>query len=1268
VKRRFVLSALALAAVAIPIAAQTTSSITGLIRDQSQAQIPGAQVVVKAVETGVQYRTQANSDGYYTVPSLPALTYTVSAEWPGFKTATSAPFKLDTATTARIDLTLLPADSKQVVEVTAAAPAINTESGVLATTVSSHEISSIPVQGRNALELVATVAGVGGEMTRDEMVKSLKPMSPGSGVSIGGGRLSTTSYLTDGTSTTGLAYGRATITLSTDTVQELKIITNNYSAQYGSVGSGVVSMVSKSGTDQLHGSAFWSQRNPALGARPMNGILPPSSRRNEFGVVLGGPVYLPKLYDGRHRTFFFVSVEPKRYSNVADFTQWVPTAAERQGDLRDVRDQLRAAGVAPQLIYQQVQCSPSDANCQQLVPINRATTASLYPLMCANCPPDQVGHVIPKQYLDPTAQKILSYVPLPNMPYDSSGRNFFGIQGSDGKDNRRNFKVDEIISSKHRLSGRYTDIPISSTNFNFFRAAMPQAFTSHLSKSKQPYLSDTYTISPRMVNELRLSYVYGNYNDVEPYDLSTKNYTTDVFGLPNAANWGVPSFNISASQGTTWGMNSLSGLGFNHEHQYQFADDLTMVFGKHTMITGVDLRHQQMNIIGGDSGLLSGSYTFSSTPTQSGNSNAPGGLGGDAFAAFLLGIPNQMQIRSNTVPYYYRWKVYAGYFQDDYKVQRNLTLNLGLRYEYNSPRAEKYNRQASIDLANPVALTNAQGQVTSYTLNYLYSGFGRSDYLEPVHKNGWEPRFGFAWTPGFLNQARKLVIRGGYGLSHMPETGRSRFASPNFGATTNDHNYVQWTGSGAYPASQAVNPGLPVRLSSNLPTVASNDILVQIPANGILCAGCTPVDSRVPGGALIAFAKSNQLPYLQSWNLTIQKELVAQLVVSLSYAGSKGTHLYSPALNVNSPDVAKIGVYLDQGLDPSSTVADPFGRVNANGTPLLVKLQDLARPYPTVGDVIVEGITTSNSIYHAGTAEIERRFAGALGFRVNYTWSKTIDNVSDSSLDGSNTPNFGSYGSTYMQNPLNLKAERSVSIYDARHRLNYIVSAELPFGKGKPLLGKTGRLLNTVVGGWQMNVIGTLRSGYPLSVALGDTNGFPSVVSGVLGVIRPDAIPGVPVINPLWNKSVANSVPYVNPAAFSRPAYARMGDAARTFDYARGPWAQTLDGSLMKSFYPFERRSCSIRLSGEFYNLLNHAVFTMPTPSLNKLFSGTPPVSSQGLSLAGPIPYYPGTAAGYPAGSREAVLASYYNSSFGVIPKENNGSGRTIQFVVRLSW
>jgi hypothetical protein len=326
--------------------------------------------------------------------------------------------------------------------------------------------------------------------------------------------------------------------------------------------------------------------------------------------------------------------------------------------------------------------------------------------------------------------------------------------------------------------------------------------------------------------------------------------------------------------------------------------------------------------------------------------------------------------------------------------------------------------------------------------------------------------------------------------------------------------------------------------------------------------------------------------------------------------------------------------------------------------------RDLSRPYPTIGDIIVTGITTSNSIYHAGSFELDRRFARGLGMRFNYVWSKSIDNSSDSSGDGTSV---GSFGATQWQNALDLRSERSVSMYDVRHRFNFMTNYELPVGKGKALLGNSGRLLNMLVGGWQINAIGTITGGYPLEIGLGDANAISGRVAnvGMIQAIRPDIIPGVPVINPLWNRNTANTVPYWNPAAFSRPIYDKMGNAARTLDYARGPFRPNLDASLMKNIYPFENHRRFLQLRGEFYNILNHATFRPPNAAT--LFTGTPPVSLNGLSLAGPIPYYPGVQAGqYAASSREGTLGRYYNSAFGIISP--GGSGRTIQFMIRLTW
>ena len=828
---------------------QNTSTVTGMVTDQSGAVVPNAKVMVTALATASEHITRSNSEGYYTVPALPAAEYKVTADAAGFKSASSRAFTLDASSSARIDLVLLPADSKQTVEVTAAPPAIESEQAMVSTTISQREMDYLPLAGRESLQTLMTLPGItttteGTGMSDETPIAPVTP-SPGVGVSIGGGRFGSNSFLADGASNTSAGLGRAMVTFSSDIVQEIKVIESTYSAQYGSTGGGVVSVVTKSGTNELHGTGVWSNRNPAFAARTFGQSVPPGTRRNEFALILNGPVVLPKIYNGRNRTFFSMSVEPKRFTNTNETRIRVATAEERQGDFRNMW--VAPSSVAP-LLYQHQNCVTNDAQCTQLVAINRATNTTLYPLMCAGCPPDQVGHVIPKQFLSPMSQRIYSTVPLPNMPYDSSGNNLVGPNGNYGSDNRWNAKIDRQLSTANRLTGRYSNIPIAGKAFSITRDAEPFGSLVNGAKSRQLFLADTATLSPRIVNEARAAYTYGDYSFLPPDEMATKNYTGDVFGLPNATGWGYPNFNTGFG---AVGVSNLTKVGTYRENQYQFSDDLTMTLGKHTITVGTDLRQQQMSALGQGAGdACCGQYAFAAALTNSGNANIPTGAGGLPFASFLIGVPNTITLRSAIIPYYYRWKVYAGYLQDNYKVRSNLTLNLGVRYQYNSPRAEKYNRQANIDLQNPVPLKNAAGATTGYTLNYIYSGTnGTSRYLMPPHQKDFEPRIGFAWTPGgSWNSQRRFVVRGGYGISHLPQTGSTRAPIPDFGGSQSQWTYAQWTGTVPVPQTQSANPGYLIRLGSNPPKTIFDPTLLEIPASGKLCAGVCGAQCEHSGG------------------------------------------------------------------------------------------------------------------------------------------------------------------------------------------------------------------------------------------------------------------------------------------------------------------------------------------------------------------------------------------------------------------------------------
>jgi hypothetical protein len=1255
-----------LGAIGLPYAiAQSTGSIVGQVTDLSGAAVPGAKVVVTSVETGLQRPTTTTSEGFYSVPALAAANYTVTAEMAGFKNSVSPAAKVDTTVTVRVDLVLVPQDSKTTIDVSARAPALQTETSMTGDTVTDKELTDLPLNGRNTLELAMTVAGVQGEMGSDEAGIGYNVPSPGSGLSVNGGRPGMLGIMSDGMNATSIAYSRATVTFSPDNIEEFRVITSSFSAKYGVTGGGIISSVSKSGGQEYHGSAFWFTRNPALTARTFYQPTASGMRRNEFGATFGGPVRIPKVYNGKGKTFFFVSYEPKRRRD--ENAQWahVPTAAERGGDFRN---SWVSPGATNPLLYQQFDCV--DAACSGLRWTNRATSSTVYPLFCANCPADQVGHVIPKAMLDPTAQKFLSYVPMPNQPYDSQGRNFMGVQGVSSTDDRWNVKVDHNVSANNHLSGRFTDIPNLSARYNLVRDYfLAQAPPSDQAITRQAYISDTHTISSRIVNEFRAAVTHSNYTRHSPGDLSSVNYTKDLYGLPNFTGWGYPKIVTDFLT-----MGPLQDMQNNYENQYQIADDITIVKGRHNIQMGIDLRLLQQNTL--SSGLLfssGGQYNFNSVnSTASGNTSIPTGAGGLAFASFLMGVPNGISLSGASIPYYYRYKTDAAYFQDDWKVKSNLTLNVGVRWQYVSPRSEKYNRQATLDVDHPFKTdtTTATGAFNGSVIafNYLFTGAGTgSNYLEPTHKLNFEPRFGFAWTPDLLWSKRgNFVIRGGYGISHTNSNAANGATPyPAFGlGNTSAWNYTQWTGTGAAPVTQTGKTNQLVSIGRNIPVVLTDPTITQIPESGTICQGCVPADTRVSGITNFTFVKSNKAPYIQTWNLTMQGQMKYGLVASVAYMGQKGTHLPSVRYNLNAPDPVKFAEALDAGIDPTQSVPDPYGRVNANGSLKTVTRQDLMRPWPTVGDVYVLGVTNDLSIYHAGTASLERRFGSGFGARFNYTFSKSIDTGSDSTNDGQNQFN---WGFTKVQQPGNLKLNRSVSMFDSKHRFNLTMNSELPFGAGKKYLNRKKGVVNQLVGGWSLNAVGSLYSGRPFPVTLGDANGIPSITGA--NQVRPDLVLGVPAINPLWTKEGASNIPYFNPMAFSRPAYGKMGNAPRTLDWMRTPWQPGLNASLFKNIYPFENKKRNAQLRFEAFNVLNHTWFTTNPNSSMTIFSSAPTISRTGLSLAGQIPYLIGkNSSSFPVGSREYYVAQTYNVNFGVFNMGNNQPGRTISIALKLNW
>jgi len=1250
---------------ALPLLGQSNATITGLVADQSGAPVAGVKVAILATGTNTTQETLTNDIGSYTVPALPPGSYIVSVDLSGFKKAASRELRADSGSTLRVDLTLVPADSKQVIDVSADPPTIETQNSMLSNSVSERELNSLPIGARNVLDLAMTMPGVVGDPGSDEAGIFMDVPSAGSGMSIGGGRAGSSAILADGANATSIGIGRATVTFTPDTVQEVQIITSTFSAKYGNSGGGVVQTVSRAGTDRYRGTAYYFHRNPWFAARGFNRPFAPAGRRHEGGLTFSGPLRIPKLYDGKGKTWFFAAVEPKTYFDQIEIYDRFPTPEERNGDFRN--SWVPPGQVRPR-IFQTVRCG--DPQCSQLVPMHRPSTTAQYPLWSAGDPdPSKRGYVIPRQYFDPLALKILQELPMPNQPFDAGGRNYIGVRGVSGRSNRVQAKVDHNITPKNRLSATYREVPNFSDRFRVRKDELFFTFPGDKSLTRQALLSNSYTISPSAVNELRASYTFADYSRTPPGEVGTTNFTKDKFGLPNVTDWGYPLFNFNSQFGSALGSIGLNGAMGNYlEHQYQVSDDLTIIKGRHNISIGGDYRKLMLNIkSNGLRDLCCGTYTFNPAQTNSGNANTPGGTGGWSLAGFLLGTPNGITLRSLLVPYYYRWTVAAAYFQDDYRVRRDLTLNLGVRWQFNSPRIEKFNRQAAFDYDNPIPIENNAGEVSRYAFNYLYSGIGgRSRYLEQPHYKNFEPRFGFAWQPpaGFLKR-RSFVVRGGYGISHPPTTSRGRDPIPDFGVgSSGSWGYLRWQSATAVPArTQGRDPAYTVTIGRNPPVLRANYGIFDIPADGKLCVGCGTVqDDRVPAGARVVFAQDANSPYVQTWNFTTEFLLPARFVVRTSYMGQKGTHLYSPLLGVNFPDRQDYEEMLAEGIDPNELIDDPFGRVDQAGNPLQRPRIDYLRPNPLVGDVNVGGLTSAKSVYHAGSLSFDRRMQKGVLLRANYTWGKSIDTTSDATLNG---PNLYLWGSTRIQDALDMKANRSVSNFDIRHRVNIVASYDLPFGRGQRLFRRASRKLTMLIGNWSASTIITTQSGFPFSPFLNDANGIPGGATGTER-IRPNMVPGAPLRNPRWSRQVANDVPYFNPEAFARPEFGNLGDAPRTLDYARNPWRYTSNLTLIKPIFPWKERRKFFELRAEAYNVTNTPVFTLDSGISYSMFSSSPPVCRIGCpSLAGPMPYFWDRTTAPAAGTREAILANNYNQNFGKLWRDRNGPGRIMQFALK---
>ncbi|BCS34931.1 hypothetical protein TBR22_A41570 [Luteitalea sp. TBR-22] len=1193
-------------------------SIRGVVKDSDGLVLPGVTVTVTDEGTAQQVVAVTDEAGAYVVPALRPVYYSVKGELPGFRAAATTGVKVDTARDARVDLVLAPGGVQESVEVVAAAPTLRTESGAVTLTVDQRTIQNLPLNGRNTLELALTLPGTTGSAGSELSELGTNLPLPGRELIVNGGRPGSTQFFADGANTTSVGLARTSVSFSPDAIQEFSVQQSNYSAQYAQAGGGIINQTTRSGTNEWRGSGYWFYREKALTATPFNAQrLPqlgndarPPLERHQAGVTLGGPVR-------RNRTFFFASYEPTREERSnpsgASFAR-VPTDEEIAGDFRNSVVYLQNGTTVPYpQMYAQFDRLPDGTLTYRPNPAFNAAlpeSATNPRFQYDNFPMfDGNGRLLSLNgvsWVNPAAQRILrELMPRPNIDRITSGpnadANYLYFRRTENRDDRYSLRVDHRLGNAQNVYGRFTYTP--SDGDRYMIDPIRQGLVSDTTRASQSLLAWNATLGSKIVNELRLSYVYGNFSRNFPSPLLEKDYTTPLLdlggpglGTPNYLGYGLADFRDlqrpnggNGAQFPSMGLNGPQNVGKEKNHIYSLIDDLTLVRGRHTFKAGVAAYLRMFNVAANGYGYQAGGrWNFSPNQTRNAycSANPLGGTipgcaqnnaTGDAYGSFLLGVPNTLFAYENIAqPYYYRWRDVGAYLQDDWKVRENLTLNLGVRYQYQSPRWEKFDRQGALDLAtletNPYSSSRAGIPANLPSPVFEFAGVdGRSRYLVEPQYLDFEPRLGFSWLP-----AQRWVVSGGYGLAHVPLYGNNKAPFPNLGSRADDFrrfNVLYGTSPRFDPSNVFFNgaarpeANIPLQFGYNNVLYRPDPGLFDIPAGGVIRPGDVNAAGRQDARyAQTGYARNTDFttPYVQSYSVQVQRDLGGHTTVTAGYQGSRGTNLSIGTINVNQIDV----------FNANALTAQPYPGFNGPGD----------------GRIAMLDVTRGTSQYHALITSVDRRFSRGLAFKFNYTFSRSEDDTSggiDYDIANLSGQDQGAILIQRIQNPNDLASEWAVSSFDTPHVFNLSGIWELPFGSGRRFLDREG-VLDWIVGGWQVSALGRLYSGYPVTVALGNAN---QVRDGGIGAaIRPNLVPGVPVVNPAWTPQNAATTPYVNPRAFVIPDPGTYGSAPRNFSDARLPWVKVLDMSLTKTV-PFGGGR-SLQFRADVFNVFNMKALT----------------------------------------------------------------------------
>jgi len=1001
-----------------PLLAQSfMASLEGTVTDASAALVPGAHVVLTNEATGVVQTQQSNERGRYFFAAISPGVYELKVEVAGFRTFVRSQMQLQVQQQATVDVRLQPGDVTTRVEVTGEAPRLDTANATLGRVIDNVSVLNMPLGSRDTLELAMLTPGV---------IGSTGPT--GSNFVSSGARNSQSDVLVDGITAAVAEVGGGNTDVryrpSVETVREFKVQTNSFSAEYGFTGGTVVNMVLRSGTNRLHGSLFEFHRNSALNAndffsnRAGRTLVP--FRRNQFGGVAGGPVYIPRVYDGRNRTFFFFQYEATKQTSQVTSTQTVPTLLQKQGDFSQTFDAARRLIT----IYDPFAVTRDAAGNYSRTPF--------------------AGNVIPRARINPVAAATVKYYPDPTGPGvpNTAANNFFNSGSSASNAYQSTIKIDHNFSGRQRLSSWYSRTPLTQSAPNLWGNIMTPGDVKRVVNAPQSGSADyLLNLTPTTLLNLRWGVTRLN----APIDIYTETFDVKELGFQIPLNiQQPPSFTPESYSPVGTGRYNFQRRGLDTN---QLVAQLSKVKGRHTIKFGLESRIQRINYASPGYNTCNFNFTRRATMKDPFRSNS---LEGNAIASVMMGWGSG---GGHYVDQAASWadQSHSFFFQDDLKLFSRLTLNLGLRYELPLIGTERYDRVNWVDLGvkSPISVP----QFPNLRAGLVFANAkARAPY--DTDSNNFAPRFGFAYQA-----MSKLVVRGGYGIYYG--LNRAQMSYPlALGFTTS----TAWTSSLDSDVTQYASLSNPFPAGQSRPQGSSQGLLSYVGLN-----------------AFGPIRDWNTVPYYQQWSFSIQRELPANSVAEVAYIGTRGVHLgFGLNVNLNLLDRS----YLSLGTKLNDMVPNPFYGVITDplstlSQPTTTRMQ-LLRPYPQfTGFSGYPAPPIADSIYHAAQFKFTKRYSRSLAVSAHYTFSKMID---DNAVSSGNMQWLG--GATRPQSPDRLWLERSVSIYDVTHRLVTDFAYELPVGRGRALGASWARWADFLLGGWQLNGILTFQSGTPLVPAL----------------------------------------------------------------------------------------------------------------------------------------------------------------------------------------